>query len=108
MSPSAEIFNIAVVLRQRRAIRCASGRSLNPSRFHRRDFDDFPLGVVGGPFACLFAIVKMPRPHFSAVFPEPLPISGQHVIDGMTLGLDGSVLVTVDAFLYEVLLANNT
>ena len=80
------------------------GQLAQPSRFHLRHFDDFSLGVAGGPLAYLFAVFKIPRPHLGTVFPEPLSISGQHVIDGMAP--DGSVLVTVDAFLDQGILAN--
>jgi hypothetical protein len=73
------------------------GLIAQPLKFHLRHFDDFSLGVAGGPLAYLFAVFKMPRPHLGTVFPEPLPISGRHVVDGMTPGLDGSVVVTVDA-----------
>jgi hypothetical protein len=82
------------------------GQLAQPSRFHLRHFDDFSLGVVGGPLAYLFAVFKIPRPHLGTVFPEPLLKFGHHVIDGKAPGLDGSVLVTVDAFLDRGILAN--
>ena len=81
------------------------GQLAQPSRFHLRHFDDFSLGVVDGPLGYLFAVFKIPRPHLGTVFPEPLSISGQHVIDGMAPGLDGSFLVTFDAFLDQGILA---
>jgi hypothetical protein len=59
------------------------GQVAQPLRLHLRHLDDFSLGVAGGPPAYLFAVFKIPRPHLGTVFPEPLPKSGQRVIDGM-------------------------
>jgi hypothetical protein len=43
MSPAAEIFDVTVVLTQRRAIRCASGSSLSPQDFIFVTLTTFPL-----------------------------------------------------------------
>src|SRR4030081_876179 len=49
-------------------IRSGSARELG-------EFDDLSGGIVGGPLAHLLAISKIARPHFAAVFSEPLPAS---------------------------------
>jgi hypothetical protein len=69
-------------------------------RFHLRDFGDLSLGVIGRPFTCLLAVLKISGSHFAAVLSEPLPISCEHVINDVTPGLDASVLMTVDALFH--------
>ena len=104
MSPAAEIFDVTVVLTQRRAIHSASGSSRSPQGFIFVTLTTFPLASQ---VSTRLPVCRLQNtPHLGTVFPEPLSISGQHVIDGMAPGLDGSVLVTVDAFLDQGILAN--
>jgi hypothetical protein len=97
-----EIFYTALVSQQHRAKSAARRADRSILGLHFRHFDDFSLGVVSGPLAHLLSILKIPRPHFGAVLPEPLPISSQHVVDGMTLRPDASVLMAVNSLLHAI------
>jgi hypothetical protein len=65
---------------------------------HVRHFVHLALLVVRNPLPNLFASFKVPRPHFGAVLPEPLPISFHLAINDHPLAFYAAVFVVLDVF----------
>ena len=65
---------------------------------HLRDFHDSSVAVIGLPLTRLIALLKIPRPHFRAVQPEPFPIAVEQPIQHFAFGAYASVLVAIYSF----------
>jgi hypothetical protein len=84
------------------------GQLAQPLRFHLGHFDDFSLGIVGDPLAYLLAVFKKTPDRIlvpSFLNHSQYPVSMPSTV--CLLDLMAPILVTVDAFLHRVLLANN-
>jgi hypothetical protein len=58
-----------------------------------------PGWVIGDPFTNLLAISEVPRTHFGAVLPEPLPITVHAAVSYMAFTLNAAVFVIFNMFL---------
>lgn len=71
---------------------------------HIRHLVYLALLVVRNPLPNLFSGFKVPRPHFGAILPEPLPISIHLAVNDHPLALYAAAFVILDVFVLHGLM----